>query len=86
MFFIFPIWSAQKLSLRLAIELGTTTFLDHTSCWVCLHEHYLLYCLRPFLLYDQIAQSPRSLHDYGTSVVHLEMVFLSVLNEAQISL
>jgi hypothetical protein len=53
---------------------------------VCLHEHYLLYCLRSFLLYDQIAQSPRSLHDYGTSVVHLEMVFLSVLNEAQISL
>lgn len=54
MSFIFPKWSAQKLSLRLAIEPGTTILLDHTY-WVCLHEHYLLYCLRSFLLYDQIA-------------------------------
>ena len=30
MSFIFPKWSAQKLSLRLAIEPGTTTLLDHT--------------------------------------------------------
>jgi hypothetical protein len=51
---------------------------------MCLREHYFLHCLRSFLLYNEIAQYPRSLHDYDISDAYWWLrVLYSVLSEGQ---